>query len=198
MGKIYLMRHGFVDKRWRDSFLGRINVALAPAGRERLYQIAEQCLKLNIDCIISSDLARCQETAAIISERLKLPFQVDRRLREINMGKWDGARRQTIRKLYPKSFRRRGNNLWRFRCPGGGESFVQVASRADYLVENLQDFNGNCLLVTHAGVIRSLAALYGICRFSPRNNLKVNYGEIIMLSADDQGKISYTLVGKNQ
>ena len=81
---------GRVTPTRRSSELGRRQAAVAAASIGA------------VDGIISSDLLRAAETAAIIAQQLGVgPVMVDQRLRERDVGEWTGLTRIEIDKRWP-------------------------------------------------------------------------------------------------
>ena len=69
----------------------------------------------------------------IIREHLGLPpkgFATDKRIEEIDLGKWDGLTHKEARALDPELFDKRETDKWNVRVPGG-ESYADVAERAE-------------------------------------------------------------------
>jgi len=110
-----------------------------------------------IEVIVSSDLRRAAETAAILGDALGLRPVVEPRLRELDIGAWTGLRRVEIEA-------RDGAGLRRFESgepaapAGGGESRIDVARRTRRAASDLADrYRGRCVaVVCHLGVVRAL------------------------------------------
>nr|WP_275891393.1 histidine phosphatase family protein [Ruminococcus sp. OA3] len=138
-----------------------------------------------VDEIWSSDLKRCVETAERAAMHFEMPFRTDQRLREINLGDWEGQSVRLIRQEYPKEYRIRGEHPGNYRTPGG-ENFLQVMIRAvQFTQERVQCLQEEkvFLFITHAGVIRTLCC----CR-DGRNpdellQYQIGYGEYVVWDA---------------
>jgi alpha-ribazole phosphatase len=156
-GTIYLLRHGEIQsppggKRyigWQDPPLNRIGLGQAAAW-------AEYFSGLGLNEICCSDLARCRETAGIISKRCSLAPRAIAELREVSLGAWEGKSFEHIKTRYPVAFQERGEQIADHRPPGG-ESFRDLQNRAWPVFEAAVSRPGKrTLMVTHAGVIRVL------------------------------------------
>jgi probable phosphoglycerate mutase len=107
--------------------------------------------------LITSDLARAFETAAIVGRVLGLRPRPEPALRELDAGTWNGLPRSEIA-------RRDAEALARFDSgdvdapAGGGESRRDVACRARRALLAIGRENGGSrvAVVTHEGVINSL------------------------------------------
>lgn len=64
---------------------------LAPEGRRQAEQLGQRLAKEQIDAIYVTSLRRTQETAAPLAERLGLTPSVERDLREVHLGEWEGG-----------------------------------------------------------------------------------------------------------
>lgn len=173
-GELWGMRHGPVTDAVRGRLYGRLDVPLHPAAGERMRRAARDFLRLRQALygaerlpvrVVSSPLARCRESASHVlavlraaGEEILAPL-VDEALVELALGRWEGLRKEDIRRDFSAEWAARGADLARV-APPGGESFQDVQRRALAAVRRLRAVHsGECLLlVSHAGVIRSLMA----------------------------------------
>lgn len=167
--RLLLIRHGQTpwnaDGRWQghgdpsltEEGLAQANqLALSLAEeQERWHQLEMQ--QRTWTRVFSSDLERARQTAVAVAERLGLPLEFDRRLRELDVGAWSGLTREEIARRDPDRLRRfeTGEPLIR---PGDGESRVEIRERTHEFVSDLAKrcSGDRIILVTHLGVIRSL------------------------------------------
>ena len=84
-------------------------------------------------------------------------------LDEIHMGAWDGLSFESIRQDFPDAYAERGRRFADFRPPNG-ENFSDVADRAMTALGALSTESQPTLILTHAGVIRSV-----LCRLTGRS-----------------------------
>jgi broad specificity phosphatase PhoE len=108
--------------------------------------------------ILASDTGRALATARIINRRLDLPIYPDPRLRELDWGQWTG---RTVRQLCgeePDVVAAQERAGWDFQPPGGETRRAQLErSRCALLDAAAERPGGAVLVVTHEGVIKSLA-----------------------------------------
>lgn len=173
-GDIWAMRHGAVTNALRGCLYGRLDVPLAGAGREQAKRAARDFLRLRETLqgperlpvrIVSSPLSRCRESASLVLAVLRaagenvLPPLVDAALIEVALGRWEGLPKEIIRRRFPAEWEARGADM-AHTAPPGGESFADVQRRALAALRRLAGAHaGECLLLmSHAGVIRSLMA----------------------------------------
>jgi broad specificity phosphatase PhoE len=113
---------------------------------------------VRFDAIYSSDLDRCRGTAEVIAAGTGVEVSLDRRLREIHTGLWEGLIPDQARHAYPKEFAEREDDVIGYPFPGG-ESFralqVRVLEALDDILARRQEV---VLIVAHLGVNRVILA----------------------------------------
>ena len=128
MTEIWIVRHGQTDWNVEGRYQGQADRPLNAVGLAQAQQAAEQLRGRNFAAVYSSDLQRARVTAEIIAGQLGLLVQVDRRLREVNQGAWEGMLTADIEQRYADAWaERRADRL--HAAPPGGESLAQVAAR---------------------------------------------------------------------
>jgi broad specificity phosphatase PhoE len=118
---------------------------LTDLGRKQIKKRADFLRSQDIDFIFSSDVLRTRQTAEIIAEELGLKVRTDPRLRDINLGDFQGK---------PKSefwsfFQEKGEN---FKEPiPNGENWSEVQKRmTDFINDVEKEHSGkNILIVGH-------------------------------------------------
>jgi broad specificity phosphatase PhoE len=168
--RITLIRHGEsvwnADRRWQ----GQAVVALSDEGRHQAILLAEHLYPLaaEIAAITSSDALRARETAALIASRLDKPLTLDARLREIDMGQWQGMTAAEVEAWDAERLAAVRADPYNIPRPDG-ENYNQVADRA---LRALQDMvsqypDQHVLAVTHGGTIRSVLHRLGLAHMAP-------------------------------
>lgn len=161
---LYFCRHGETQANIEGRFQGlTLDTPLTPRGEKQARRIGK-ILKHRLDdpaalAFVSSPLPRARKTMAIIRGKLDLPprkFRVDKRLVEINLGKWDGLTHEEARALDPKLYDRRERDKWSVRIPGG-ENYADVAKRARSWLATL---DRDTVAVTHGCFTRVLRGLF--------------------------------------
>lgn len=164
--RILLIRHGETDWNVQGRWQGHAPVPLNDQGRRQAALLAEALVQYpdRISAIYSSDLSRAFETASIIGNRLGLPVFPDVRLREIDLGDWQGLTYDEVRAWDGQRHDEIQQNSLEMPRPGG-ESPEQLASRCvDALHSIVQRHKDDVVLaVSHGGAIRHiLRRLVGI------------------------------------
>ena len=93
--EIYLIRHGesepAVPGRPFPKVDGHGDPALATQGREQAERVGERLASTRFDAIYVTTLRRTAQTAAPLLSRLGMEAAVERDLREVSLGDWDGG-----------------------------------------------------------------------------------------------------------
>src|SRR5512136_235874 len=106
MTTLVLIRHGQTDWNVEGRWQGQADPPLNDRGREQARFVAEYQSQFGFAALHSSDLRRAMETAQVIGAEMRLPVIPQPRLREINLGKWQGMLAADIEAQYPDEFRR--------------------------------------------------------------------------------------------
>lgn len=158
---IYITRHGQtewnVEKRmqgWSDSPLTELGVQQAKWLEERLKDT-------KLDVIYSSPINRALSTANIVNSKRHIPLYTDLRLREINMGIWEGLTQDEIEKLYGKELYDFWNAPKSYK-PYSGESFYQVRQRTKELIKEIisENIGKDILIVTHTITLKAIMSFF--------------------------------------
>ncbi len=150
---ILLARHGQTADNASHVFQGHGGRGLDLRGRAQAGRLAERVARASVTAVVSSDLERAVETAAIAA-----PSHVrttDRGLREIDVGAWTGKTYREIEQAHPEEWAAWSAGLDLRR--GGGETYAELAERVDRSLLEIAATNpgGRVLVVTHGGAIKS-------------------------------------------
>lgn len=132
MTRLILIRHGQTDWNAESRWQGQADVPLNSLGLEQAQRLANELAGAGIQVIYTSDMQRALQTVEPLARLTGLPVSIDPRLREINVGDWQGLLVSDIAARYGELFYRRQTDPAAF-APPGGETLKQVQSRA-YLV----------------------------------------------------------------
>jgi len=157
--KFYYLRHGESTsniKRYISCYPEKNPSHLTEKGKKEIQKIAKALKKEKIGLIISSDLTRAKETAEIIAEALKIKIIYDSRLRETNIGVYNGKSVEEYQKLFENLDQRY------LKAAEGGETLTDVRKR---MLEALKDAankysHQNILLVSHEETISTVFNKY--------------------------------------
>jgi probable phosphoglycerate mutase len=160
---LHLLRHGETMLSADGTFCGEIDTDLSPEGYAQAERAAPLLQKLALAAIYVSPMQRAQHTAAPLAKLTGLTPTVERDLREIGYGSWDGRKESEIKASEPDAYQRWGQDP-AIHGPPGGENGFAIAARAVPIVERvLASHTGNVLFVSHKATIRVITcALLGL------------------------------------
>ena len=163
MSRCFLVRHGETEWNAQGRIQGQSDPSLNAAGKRQARRLGLRLASVPFAEASCSDLRRCSETAAgILLGSNDVRLQEMPELREKNFGAWEGLTFREVEARYPDLYRNwltAGDPSF---APPGGESDLQLYSRADTVVDRLRETRtgsgGNLLVVTHGGTLRALIA----------------------------------------
>jgi probable phosphoglycerate mutase len=153
--RLLALRHGESEWNVAGRWQGQADTSLSDGGRRQALLAAEQLG--SFDGIWSSPLQRAAETAAIIAAHIGIgPVLVDDRLGETDVGSWEGMTHAEIEAEWPGYIA--GN-----RRPPDAEPLEDVARRAEAAFVDIAATvpAGDVLVITHAGLLRTLCRALG-------------------------------------
>ncbi len=155
---LLLIRHAESNWNAAGRWQGHGDPALSERGVEQANLLARELASESIDVIVSSDLRRAAETAAILARARGLRPLLNPRLRELDLGRWEGLTRDQIECADGAALRRFDSGDLDVR-PGGGENLRELAQRARSAVAEVVSAHAGrrLAIVTHLGVIRALS-----------------------------------------
>ncbi|MGB0972117.1 MAG: glucosyl-3-phosphoglycerate phosphatase [Mycobacterium sp.] len=168
--RLVMLRHGQTEYNAGNRMQGQLDTQLSELGREQAIAAAEVLAKRQPLLIVSSDLRRSLDTAIALGDLCGQSVSIDTRLRETNLGDWQGMTHREVDAASPGArLAWRDDARW---APHGGESRVDVARRSIPLVAELvaqqpewgaDEPDRPVVLVAHGGLIAALTgALLGL------------------------------------
>ena len=177
--RVVLLRHGRTEWNTTGRFQGQLESPLDRIGRAQAADAAVAVRPMRPDAIVSSDLSRARDTAEAVAAEAGVEVEVDARLREIDLGSWQGLTRAEARSQFPEEYA-----AWQAgedRRRGSGETYAEVGARAaECVVDWLDRLGPGALLVavTHGGTARAtIGTLLGLepdrwWRLAPLSNCR--------------------------
>lgn len=171
---LIMVRHGETEFNAVKRMQGHLDSGLSVVGRNQARATGRALATLGslntrpVSRIISSDLGRAALTANIIGEEVGQVPLMDARLRETDLGQWQGKAASEVDAEWPGA-----RAVWRHDptwAPPGGESRMDVARRARAVVDELMASpelwdEGPVVLVAHSGTIIALTtSLLGLSK----------------------------------
>jgi len=158
MAYFLCIRHAQSELNAAGLWQGQADPPLSNEGIRQAHALAAMLSRepfAQLAALVSSDLQRASQTAAILGEALGLAPERHEGLREMDVGRWSGRSHAEISARWPEEyarFRAGDENL----RPGGGESRGMLRERALQAFREVSArWRGRELgVVTHLGVLR--------------------------------------------
>jgi probable phosphoglycerate mutase len=191
--ELLLVRHGETSWNVSRRMQGHTDIPLNERGLWQAAQTARRLAELAasrpISRVVSSDLQRAAQTAALIAQALGQPVHHDPVWRERAYGVIEGHTPESVAQRWPDL-----HEGWRSRDPAfpvpGGESLQQFADRVSRALDALLTAShppGAVVVVAHGGVLDIIyRSVRGIDLRAPREHSLVN-AAINHLRHADQG-----------
>jgi broad specificity phosphatase PhoE len=155
---ILLARHGETTWNKDRRFQGQLDVELNDTGRRQARALAEVAKGHGFVALYTSPLVRARETADIVGAALGLEPRPDDRLKEFDVGDWQGRFKDDVAREDPDGWAAFGAAGEDFRFPGGESLAEQQRRVIAALVDITQRGDLPALVVCHRGVIRCALA----------------------------------------
>ncbi len=161
---LYFLRHGETIYSQTGGYCGELDPDLTPVGVKMAEAFADAYKSLLWSAVYVSPMKRTIATAKPLCDAVGIEMQLRDGLKELRYGKWEGQTNEYVKEHFLDDYIRwMTEPAWNE--PTGGETAVELASRASLVVAEIQDKyrNGNVLVVSHKATIRIiLCNLLGI------------------------------------
>ncbi len=190
MKDLYIVAHAQSQHHVDKVVGGWFDTGLTPLGERQARAVAGRLQALVGETgatIVSSDLKRAVETAAIVAEALGATVSLDTDLREMNYGSAGGRPQAWMREN--ESYAPRVGDRMGHRSIPDGESRREVAVRAYRAMERLIGMDASPLVVvTHGGMLTFLVAAWVGMPIESADYIALNSdaGGITHLQEDDR------------
>jgi probable phosphoglycerate mutase len=155
--RVILLRHGETTWNVEGRYQGHLDSPLTPRGESQADALARRLTGVKFAALYSSDLGRARQTAGIIAQSTGDEIRPDPRLREQNLGIFQGLLKSEIKQKLADEYR-----LFKTAGPDhampGGESARKSAERSLACLEELaRRHSGETIVaVAHGGTISAL------------------------------------------
>ncbi|MGK7919682.1 MAG: histidine phosphatase family protein [Trichodesmium sp.] len=193
--KLYLIRHGETTYIKTGAYCGILDPELTPEGLEMAKQFAQAYGSLNWTAAYVSPMKRTVATAKPLCDAVGLEMQLRDGLKEMNYGKWEGEKPETVNSNYHDDYVRWLTDPG-WNAPTGGEKGIDVARRSSQVIEEICDNHqtGNVLVVSHKTTIRIvLCHLLGIDIGRYRDRIMMLVGGLSIVEMTDHGPLLHCL-----
>ena len=147
--QLYLVRHGETAWSISGQHTSRTDIPLTGRGEHAAQALRARLKDLSFAKVFTSPLQRARQTAELAGFGASAESDPD--LMEWYYGDYEGRRTVDIRAERP------GWRLFEDGCPGG-ETLLEVATRADCLIARIRVLKNNVLVFAHRDILRILIA----------------------------------------
>ena len=154
---ILAIRHGETVWNAEERFQGHEDSPLTETGRRQVAALGRRLKGMAFDSLISSDLGRARETAAIIAGFTGHAVTTDARLRERHYGVLEGLNLPEIKASYAEVLTRFNADDPDYAIPGGESHRMHYERNLAWIEDILANQSGTTIaIVVHGGVLDSL------------------------------------------
>ena len=161
--KLHFLRHGETTYSQTGGYCGEIDPDLTAEGHLMAADFGKAHQDVDWEAIYVSPMRRTIATAKPLCDAIGMEMQLRDGLKEIRYGKWEGKTQQEVQSEFHDDYINwLTEPAWN--PPTGGETSVQIASRASLVIAEIEaKHTGNVLVVSHKATIRILlCSLLGI------------------------------------
>lgn len=155
--RVIFIRPGETDWNSDNRWQGWVAIPLNDHGRKQVERLANYVRHIGMSALYTSDLRRAAETAAILVAKLGFAPVLDKRLRERDIGQWQGLTPKEMEMWYPEEYEAFIGDPENFRVPDG-ESRHDVKKRMLAAFNDIlqQDRGETVGIISHTTAIHSL------------------------------------------
>ena len=148
--KIYLCRHGETEWSLSGQHTSFSDIALTENGENEAVALRSHLKKLKFTAVYSSPLKRAKETAMLAGFK---DFEIRDELFEWRYGQYEGITTDEIHRTDP------GWTVFDGVIPDG-ETSEEVTARAQKIIADIRELEGNIALFSHGHYLRAFAACW--------------------------------------
>jgi probable phosphoglycerate mutase len=154
---LLLIRHGETVWNAEKRYQGHGDSPLTETGRNQVAALGRRMERIPFDTLISSDLGRAQESAAIVSGYTDHAVEIDRRLRERNYGVLEGLTVRQINIRHSDVLNQLNSDDPDYIIPEGESHRQHYQRNVAFIEEMLTKRSGTRIaVVAHGGVLDSI------------------------------------------
>ena len=193
--KLYFLRNGETVYSQIGAYCGERDPELTVEGTQMAKAFADAHRSIAWAAVYVSPMKRAVATAKPLCDALGLRMEMRDGLKEMRYGKWEDKSVEAVKQHYWDDYIQwLTEPAWN--GPTGGETSVEVASRASLVIGEIQKnyATGNVLVVSHKATIRIiLCGLLGIDLGRYRDRIEMLAGSVSIIKFDRHGPLLQVL-----
>jgi broad specificity phosphatase PhoE len=168
--------------------VGSGEAPLSRRGRERAAAWASELAGIEVDAVFAADVVQCSEAALVLARAKGLEPRTDARLRDQDMGRWQGRKWDEVATHWPDDVRDFFGRFGEFAAPEGESLGAAVERVLAWWQETAPRALGQTVAVVLAGNLISgfTAAMLGM-RLSRAPSLSLPHGALGVLDVFANG-----------
>ncbi len=134
--QIVLVKPGATEFDAQGRIIGTLDVPLSDSGVQQAQSVAAELSNLEITAIYSGPCLAAQQTAVEITAHCRVRPRVEAKLKNVDMGLWQGRELEELRSNQPRFVRQWQDNPEQI-CPPEGETLMDVRPRVDAFLKRI-------------------------------------------------------------
>ncbi len=134
--QIVLVKPGATEFDALGRIVGTLDVPLSDSGIEQAQSVAAELSNLEITAVYSGPCLAAQQTAVEITSDSRVRPRVDSKLKNVDMGLWQGRELEELKANQPRFVRQWQDNPEQV-CPPEGETLVDARPRVDAFLKRI-------------------------------------------------------------
>jgi alpha-ribazole phosphatase/probable phosphoglycerate mutase len=180
--KITLIRHGEVEEAYKNCYNGHNNIGLSRKGKEDALALAKRFENEEFDLLYCSDLLRAKETLKPFKQAKDAIYT--EALREKSWGRHEGMSFDAI--IAEGSLKYENFKQW-IEVLDGEDYRAYIARVEEFFLKTLPSRKAESVLViTHAGVIRTLFSIVKNISLEDAFAIELPYGSAVVFDTKKQ------------
>jgi len=186
--RIWLLRHPELDLGSSEVAIGSGSADLSRRGRAQTLRWIELLKDVDVELVTSGPQSQCHDPALGVAKSKELELVVDSRLRDQEMGQWQGRSWSEIMQEKDAAVRTFFSEFGDTAAPGGERLGETVERMLQWWSETMPNVAGKTVVVVGSGTILTgfAAAMLGM-RLSRCLSLNLPFGGIGILDAFQNG-----------
>ena len=169
--KLYLIRHGETNWNVVKRLQGATDIPLNENGEALARATCEGMKDIHFDMIITSPLNRAYRTAEIVRGQREIPIIVDKRIREICFGDYEGLISKSEGYSIPDpDFKFFFTKTDKYQTPPNGEPIAELLKRTGAFLDELkmrEELQDKTILISsHGAAVRALLSNIEKCEIA--------------------------------
>lgn len=134
--QIVLVKPGVTDFDAQGRITGTLDVPLSDSGIAQAQSVATELAGVEITAVYSGPCLAAQQTAVEITAHSRVRPRVEAKLKNVDMGLWQGRELDELKTNQPRFVRQWLENPEQI-CPPGGETLMDVRPRVDAFLKRI-------------------------------------------------------------